>query len=490
METNQLMAFDSNNRDYSYKKYENEFFKGQSAVQSLFNGSQFLNCQIENCNFSRCDYEGMNMINNSIKNSNYKSADIKSVVWKDCVINNCVFDEAYITNNIFINCIFHNCSFANSVFLRNTVKNTEFNKCIITQSTFSLSTFTNCNFSSMSLGDCSFYKQVMNSCSYYDVSMNIDSIGQVFGINQEIIKNVTYIFLGKEYGNIKEFGIERLIDAFRQKEWVYEEILLKHNCGKTSNYELITEITDYFSRQISEKKIIKQDEFEFFIMILELLKHSEKLPLFALIYSYQKLYENINKLQYKLNDLTLVNVKSFMNQIIILINEMLEEYYRFAALDKTTEPTHTIAIHYESKEIIYFNTIINELNKIFNLGIHDSAKLVEIKNGTYIEIIVATVLGITALQFFLYGVNGVLLQLIDLKAKWKVLTSKNPPRYIMSLTREGKQIQPEACGIILNSIKDKNLNSTFIQYASKLKDTEFVSENMGDSLNTQNDRDS
>jgi len=343
---------------------------------------------------------------------------------------------------------------------------------------------------SMSLGDCSFYKQVMNSCSYYDVSMNIDSIGQVFGLNQEIIKNVTYIFLGKEYGNIKEFGIERLIDAFRQKEWVYEEILLKHNCGKTSNYELITEITDYFSRQISEKKIIKQDEFEFFIMILELLKHSEKLPLFALIYSYQKLYENINKLQYKLNDLTLVNVKSFMNQIIILINEMLEEYYRFAALDKTTEPTHTIAIHYESKEIIYFNTIINELNKIFNLGIHDSAKLVEIKNGTYIEIIVATVLGITALQFFLYGVNGVLLQLIDLKAKWKVLTSKNPPRYIMSLTREGKQIQPEACGIILNSIKDKNLNSTFIQYASKLKDTEFVSENMGDSLNTKNDRDS
>lgn len=485
---NQLIVFNSNNRDYTYKKYENNTFKGQSAVQSLFNGSQFINCRIENCDFSRCDYEGMNIIGNYIDSSNYRNADIKSVIWKDCIINNCVFDDAYITNNIFINCIFNNCSFFNSVFLRNTVNKTEFNKCVITQSTFSLSVFTKCTFNTMSLGDCSFYKHVMDSCNYYDVSMNIDSTGQIFGLDQKTIKSITYIFLGKEYGNIKDYGIERLINVFKQREWLFDEIILRYNCNLISNYELIVQIANYFSQRIFDDKIIKQDEFEFFILILESLKHSKKLPLFALIYMYQNLYEGIINVRNNVNKLNNINVKVFMNQIIIIINEMLEEYYQFAAIETTIEAT-TIALHYESNEIIYFNIIINELNNLFNLGIQTPAKLVEIKKGTYIEIIAASILGIAALQFFLYGINGVLLQLIDLKSKWKVLTSKKTPSYIMSLTKEGKQIQPQACQIILNCIKEKNLNSTLIHYASKLRGIKFISENAENIPSGQNDND-
>lgn len=479
----QLKRFNSNNRDYTYKKYENEKFVDQSVVQSLFNGSQFMNCDIERCDFSRCDYEGMNITNTSIKNSNYKNADIKSVVWKDCIITNCIFDEAYISNNIFINCVFNHCSFENSVFLRNTVNNTQFNKCIITQSTFSLSSFNKCIFNSMSLGDCSFYKQILNSCEYNKVSMNIDSLGQVYGLNQKIMENMTYIFLGKEYGSIKEFSIERLINAFECKEWLFEEIFLKYNYGQLSNYELITSISNYFLLRIGEEKIIKQDELDFCIMVIEFLKDSENLPLFALIYSYQILYEKINMLQSKINDLNFVNVKAFMSQLLIVINEMLDKYYSCVNIKDSMEAEHIISLHYENSDIIYFHNIINELDKTLNLNIHTPAKLIEVKQGTYIEIILAAVLGITALQFFLYGINGVLLQLIDLKAKWKVLKAKNSPNYIMSLTRKGKQLQPEACGIIMNSLKDRDIQKMFVQYAAKLKDTKFISDDIEDTKN-------
>jgi len=70
---------------------------------------------------------------------------------------------------------------------------------------------------------------------------------------------------------------------------------------------------------------------------------------------------------------------------------------------------------------------------------------------------------------FLYGINGVLLQLIDLKAKWKVLKAKNLPNYIMSLTRKGKQLQPEACCIIMNSLKDKDIQNMFVRNYSVIQ---------------------
>jgi len=71
--------------------------------------------------------------------------------------------------------------------------------------------------------------------------------------------------------------IERLINVFKCKKWLFEEIFLKYNCGQLSNYELITNIASYFSLRIGEEKIIKQDEFDFCIMVIEFLKTSEKL---------------------------------------------------------------------------------------------------------------------------------------------------------------------------------------------------------------------
>ncbi len=73
----------------------------------------------------------------------------------------------------------------------------------------------------------------------------------------------------------------------------------------------------------------------------------------------------------------------------------------------------------------------------------------------------------------MYGVNGVLLQLIDLKAKIKVLKAKNPPKQIMKLTYEGKQIKPEAYNIILKNMQNEQAKELCLTYANILKDTDF-----------------
>ena len=472
---NEFKSFDSNNRDYTYKKYIDEKIVNQSVVQSLFNGAQFLNCFLEKCDFSRCDYEGVYISNTMIEKSIYRSADIKSVIWKNCKICNCIFNESYISNNIFIDCIFENCSFVNSIFMRNTIKNTIFSKCSLSQATFSLCTFNMCSFNSMSLGDCSFYKQILHLCKYNNISMNVDSLGQLFGFEAHILKDINYIFLGKEYGKARSFSFELLSDVFKQKDWLFEAVLLKYNYGQLSNFELIMEMANYFELRIEECKIIKYEELEFFIMIVEHLQSQQKLPLFPLLQTYQLLYDKLSTTHIDNDDFNIINVKSFVNKLLIIINELIENYYINSCFDDSAKFEQEITVHYDNKKAIYFHNIINDLNEILGLEIKEPARLVEVKQGSFIEIIIASVLGISALQFFLYGVNGVLLQLIDLKAKWKTLKAKNPPSYIMSLTREGKQVQPEAFNIIMNKLKDENLQKALLQYARQLKDTEFIS---------------
>ena len=462
--------FEGNNRDYTYRNYENTVFINQSTIQSLFNGSQFHNCSIETCDFSQCDYEGMNIVKTTFYNSSYKNADIKTVIWESCIFKDCIFDDAYISSNIFTNCKFDNCSFVNSAFINNKLYNCNFCNCNLFQSIFSLCVFNECHFIKMCLGNSSFYKQILHKCKYDEVSLNIDSLGQVYGLKQADIKNISYVFLGKEYGSIHDFGSERLIDVFKHKGWLFEEIILKYNCGKISNYEMIIGITDYFIKQIETERIIRKDEFDFSILIVNFLKNKNKLPLFALIYSYQYLYDKLTS-NVDINSLNAINLKAFMNQIIIVINEMLEEYYSYAILGDTEETTEsTITLHYKNCTSINFHNIINKLNYTFNLGINSPAKLIEIRKGSFIEIILSGIIGIAALQFFLYGVNGVLLQLIDLKAKIKVLKAKNPPKQIMKLTYEGK---PEAYNIILKNMQNEQAKELCLTYANILKDTDF-----------------
>ena len=50
MENNLNGYFENNQREFTYKEYKNRHIENQQAIQSLFNGSTFINCDI---NYSR-----------------------------------------------------------------------------------------------------------------------------------------------------------------------------------------------------------------------------------------------------------------------------------------------------------------------------------------------------------------------------------------------------------------------------------------------------
>ena len=238
MEKTLAVVFNSDQKAYTYIKYDSLVIQEQSAIQSLFNGASFFNCEISDCNFSRSDFEGMIASKNVFTNINYSNADIKSVCWNNCKFISCNFNDAFLDGNQFINCSFIDCSFLRSVCENNTFKFCSFNSTNFSVSTTTLNEFYNTDFCDTDLGDCSFYKNILFQCHYKNVAINIDSLGQIFGLQETDLKGFSYIFLGKAFGKFSEPNYAKLKEIFINKQWYYEAILLDHNTNKSSNYEL------------------------------------------------------------------------------------------------------------------------------------------------------------------------------------------------------------------------------------------------------------
>ena len=236
------------------------------------------------------------------------------------------------------------------------------------------------------------------------------------------------------------------------------------------SYEYIISVTDYICNCLSQKNVVKLDELRFYILIIDFLFEHNSLPLLAMVYCYNRLNE-----QLQLIDNKCINYKELRNCIIkiyFLIEEMLSKFYDTQDSISLQEDFINVSLRYENKNLINFAKLTNEINPLLDLGSEYNVDLLDVKQGSFIEILTAGVIGVMALQFILYGINGVLLQLIDLKSKVKALTAKNSPKYISSLTAQGKQLHPDSMFKIIKSFTPDKAK-LLINYARLLSTVDF-----------------
>ena len=461
MENKLNTTFENNQKEFTYRKYENKHIESQQAIQSIFNGSIFINCEISKCDFSRCDFEGVKFANTTIQDSIFNNADIKSVYWNHCNFIQCDFSDSYIERNDFNNCTFENCIFSKAAVTNNEFKHNDFVKSNLEKSMFTLNVFIYSSFNNMNLGNCSFYKQIMYKCQYSDIEMNADSLGQIYGLNQKDVENLHYIFLGKYLGNLDKNNYQQLIESFESKQWIYQKIFLDHNINNISTFDLIINIASYFCNCVSNNLILNSDDLQFFYLVIDFLSQHQQLPLFALIYAYQQLLETLSNLNS--DDFQYKSAKEILIKIQYKIHEMIEHFYsKVEYLDSNEYIEISIRYESENNNIINFAELINEFNKILGIQNRNPAILLKTENGSIIEVIGTTLLGIFSFQFALYGINGILVQTLQLKSNIQLLKSKNPPKNILDLSKKGQQIQPDFINII------NNLNIEVINALSKL----------------------
>lgn len=461
MENKLSTIFENNQKEFTYKKYEHQHIDNQEAIQSIFNGSIFIDCEINNCDFSRCDFEGMKFSKTTIQCSIFNNADIKSGYWNNCTFIQCDFSDSYIERNDFNNCTFENCIFAKAAVTDNEFKHNNFVKCNLEKSMFTLNVFINSSFNNMNLGNCSFYKQIMYKCQYSNIEINADSLGQIYGLTQKDVENLHYVFLGKHLGKLDKNNYQHLVKSFESKQWTFQKIFLEHNINNISTFDLIINIANHFCNCVNNNQILNSDDLKFFYLVIDFLSEHQRLPLFALIHAYQQFLKSLSDLNS--DDFQYKCAKELLIKIQYKIHEMIEHFYSEVKYVDSNEYLE-ICIRYECENdyIINFAELINEFNKIIGIKNSHPATLLKIENGSIIEFIGCTLLGIFSFQFALYGLNGILVQTLQLKSNIKLLKSKNPPKNILDLSKKGQQIQPDFIDVI------NNLSTGVIDSLSKL----------------------
>lgn len=456
----------------TYKLFENAIFFNHSAYQSLFNGTIIRNSYIDKMDFSRSDFEGSVFEKVEINDSTFFHAYFQTSICNETFFYNISFETAQLNNSSFSNCHFKECTFTSSVLSKCVFKECSFELCEFKGVNITLCKFYKCKFEEIKLGDCSFYQQIMIGNQYNNVSINLDSLGQVFGINIDDVMRFKYIFLGDEYGYANRTLLEKLSQIYESKKWFSSKIIYEYNIGKINCFDLIQKLNMELVRKIKGGEVIKQTDLDFFINIVNELKDNEKLPFFSLYLSVLELKETITAYKENYHEEIIKMIDFYIVIMINIMKEMIFEIFdksKYLSLANQNQEI-LFTLHYKGELNLEVYKIIEQASELF---FDSHVVLKDVQKGTIIEIMLTTVACIFIFQLCLYGINGCLVQITDMKSKLNILKKKNLPQDYVKQSMLGNQKQPELLKFALDRL-DSKMVSLLLKIFNKCDGLEII----------------
>ena len=98
-----------------------------------------------------------------------------------------------------------------------------------------------------------------------------------------------------------------------------------------------------------------------------------------------------------------------------------------------------VEVRFDRKPEFSLPDVLNSINGSSALATAQPSRLIEARNGSYIEIVLTTLFSLIALQAFLYLINGCVIQLTELKQRVKTLARKRAPRSYVQLAISNQQ---------------------------------------------------
>ena len=464
--------------DYSYETYNTDITHCNS-VQSLFKGCLFRDIRITEVNFEKSDFEGARFEKNSIERVSFANADIRSAVFNATRFVECSFDSSYIDGCVFENCEFHDCTFHRALVTNNTFSSCTHQKTYIRSSTHALNKYYSSAFFNMSLGDCTFNHQLFSKCEFSGVSINIDALGSLYGLSEKNLADFDFIFLGDNLGKPIYDIISIANEFFKRKKWMLQLHTFHLNLDSYPKYDVLNAIFDtIFDCYMTSSYIIK-DDIIFIKEIIRVLFAEKALPLFSVIYGISRiralnasvLLESSSVYQKMLQDAII----SLYNELSITLDNMITDYAEASRSLIDMDQKAVFSLHCSEKLSTKTDRVINALIDEYGSPEWIRAAFIQYEIGSVFEVIGTCVGGVFLFQLFLYGINGCLIQLTEMKGRIGKLMQKNLPIAYAQMVKEPKQLPPKEAIGILNLIADKKLPefilSLFGQYTGKVIET-------------------
>jgi uncharacterized protein YjbI with pentapeptide repeats len=434
MSHDELRRYLSPRSDITYRKIENLTASDIDINQSLLTGSIIRDSVFTKVIFSRSDLDGMRIERSTFVECDFTSCDFRASLFARCKFQSCVLDSTFIDD-----CEFQFCEFTDSTLRVGSITHCRFQEsslhsCDLKQATFLHNKLYDSSISAMILGDCALQYIILRNCTLTDVTLSAESVGAIFGLTWEQLAGAKMVYLGKDEILPDESEIlSVLFEEYKKRRWYIGQLVLSVNFGLASTLSAFDDYLLLAHERFVELGFANGDELEFLGDLLSELAFLNELPLLTALNILEwctRLEGAIRRGSQELPEASGDSVSTLAGRLSLLTNTMLDKFDRAMPELGPAETNRALCVRVTFRRVpdIPLPDLLNSLAAGLRLGGADRSQRIRIESGSYVDVILTTLLTVVALQAFLYLINGCVIQLTELKHRVKVLARKDAPK--------------------------------------------------------------
>ena len=439
--------------------------EGGDFYQSLFTGALIERCKFDQTQFSRSDFAATTIVNCHFKKCDFSPMGMRSTRFINCRFDACDLSQTGMMENAFDECWFENCTFESSRKRNNTFDDCTFISCNWSKCSTVLNDYLRCYFQNISFGDCTFLYCIAMDCTFVNIAVNIESVGYIYGLSIDDVRGFDYIYLGDNVATRPT--PEELLNLHRERGWhlglAFFEVMLDEK-------NLIYALRNYHQAillDFSSSNRLEVDEVEFFIKFLRILLSIDALPgiiLYEAVANFAKLRGTAEKM---------IDARSRQIQNAIVQHTNSANLMWIEFLDRSCdclfddEKDNDVDIRLEfifsKRPITEFEPLLTEM---FRAAGMKEPRLVEQRDGSYVECYIMTILGLKALLLLLKLLNGNFEQGLKLLNNIRILLGKH----------NQEEVSKDGRNVYLPDTATRGRAFSQISYGTQVKITEYTAQ--------------
>lgn len=411
-------------------------FEGHNFQRSNIQNVHIQNCIFSNCDFDRSSLTNMRIANSTFCNCKFLNADFNFCKLANCIFKDCDFSLSEIENNNFFKSDLSSTNFIGSRITDNVFKETTFSKIDLNGSTTKFNCFEKSIWTDSIFGNCTIDYNVAVKCKFIKTKMNLETLGSVWGIQENELENITFLSLGRELIENKEEIYASYYQYMIEKRLCLEMFTFQVSLKKENVFSSLEQLLNSLGDRNSQEQYLSPDELRYFYEILKAMRKESILPLLALkevLSFYNNLVHNFST-----NDNYYETILLFYNNISLIYNSMTHELLSYQKDLPNNNDKYQVKITFKEKPKQDIMEVFNELYQYtYNISTAPNIQFVKDASGSYIVWIIMPLVFLAAFNIGTLLLTGGVKHLIKLRASTEVLFSKKLPRkYYLEVYRK------------------------------------------------------
>lgn len=432
------------------KIFRSQELSDHSLEQSLLLHTVFESCTLINVNFENSDLEGSRFQDCKFIACSFIDTDIRSVEMTGCVFEKCDFERSHLTDLRIATTSFLECNFARASLTESTFSSSVLDASVINRTTFLHCSFANTIFKDMRIAECTFLYHIFENSEFNNVAINLDSLGYIYGIDNQQLAGLDLIFLSQTQSTPKENRAISLAEQFKENGWLFAASLLLLSTGQVIVLRGLEMMVEVFVAAAETRLGLKRDEIRFFGRLLSYLETKGHVPLLFIQEAGARVVAACDDPDVSPGDKDLL--LELHSQLFLIGNRLAESFDDLISLLEPLggkdSPIEVTVTHTQRPEVL-FSELLHQSDYRFLGAPRIEGRLVREWEGSWNELLITTTATLAALVTSAALVNGLLRQLIQMRVLMDAMRQPLPRRESKALIASVIKASPSHISPIL-----------------------------------------